>query len=739
MHLRNRLLLLILSVLLPAFVTAGVAIFYVYQEEQKSQEKAMVEAARAFALLVNTELQTKEWILRTLTKSPALANGDWHAFYDYAREISPSTETTIIVMRADGAQLLNTRRPFGAPLPKSTVSNLPELGRKRGDDNTLVSDVFVASVGKRFDFAIRVPVKVDDRLPYFLVMGVNAAELDRVMTAQGFPQQWIATIVDRQGKVVTRSRETAQYVGKPVSDYSRRILSSATEGVYPSVALDGVPVKVFFSHLALADWRAMISIPEADIRRSAVKAASFMAAGLVVLLAFSVLAARRLARLVTTPIYRLGVAAERLGRGEDVDYMPHGMREADTVGQIMVQASLKIQRANADLQQRVDEAVAATRHAERALLQSRKLEALGRLTGGIAHEFNNVLQTLTTCLQLAGLTTQEPRTRGLLQTGRKAVERAAELTRQLSAFGRIQDARIETVDLGERITGFLPLIAGTLPGDIAFHKHFEDAGPVTLDPLQLELALLNIALNARDAMPAGGILTLMVGKTTLIDGDHGLLSGEYAHIRMTDTGAGMTSEELSHAMDPFYTTKEIGKGSGLGLSQAYAFAVQAGGTLVLSSQSGKGTTVDIYLPKAAGPMSTSSAPASATENSRPSLNSGSILFVEDDPLVREAVIPALEEAGFMLRVAESGDQALDMLSENHGFDFLFSDVVMPGGISGIELAKEVKRRFPHMKIILATGYSDERVNIPGVHLLAKPYDVSSVIARLTHSAEAAQR
>ncbi|HEY8607726.1 MAG TPA: cache domain-containing protein [Noviherbaspirillum sp.] len=732
MHLRNRLLVLVLSVLIPAFIAATIAVAYVYQEEQGNREKALSEAARAFALVIDNELQTREAVLRTLALSPALAEGDWRAFYDYARQMAPTDESAIIVMLPNGEQLVNTRRPFGSPLPTRTVSNLFELASKHGDDKTLVSDVFVASVGKRHDFAISVPVVVGDGTPYILVMGINAAALNRTMAAQRFPQQWIATIVDRQGKVVARSRDPEQYVGKPVRDYSRKILAARMEGVYPSVTLDGVQVKAFFSRVPLADWRAIISLPESEIHRTSVQATAFLGTVIVVLLIFSVLAARAVARLVIAPIEELGRAAERLGRGDEVIYKPHGLREVDAVGEAVVQAGEKIQRSRSELRQRVDEAVEATKRVEGALLQSRKLEALGRLTGGIAHEFNNVLQTLTASLQLASLTTAEPRTRDLVQTSQKAVDRGVELTRQLGAFGRVQDARMETIALNERISGFLPLIRGALPTSIDFRPQLDhDVWPVRLDPLQLELALLNIAFNARDAMPEGGALVLDVNNASLQDGEHGLPSGDYVRVSMTDNGAGMRPEELARAVDPFFTTKPVGKGSGLGLAQAYAFANQAAGTLVLHSELGKGTRVEIFLPRASATPGAVT-PSSSAGMTAPDLQDGcSILFVEDDHLVREAIVPALEGAGFTVSVAPTGDHALAVLNGPASFDALFSDIVMPGRTNGIELATEARRRFPQMKIVLATGYSQERVDIPGVDLLAKPYDVDKAIRLLS--------
>jgi signal transduction histidine kinase len=731
MHIRNRLLMLVLSVLIPACIATAVAITYVYQEERKNQEKALIGGARSFALLVDNELQTREAILRTLAKSPVLAQGDLPGFHAYAKALAPTPETTIILKLPNGEQLLNTRVPFGSPLPKRGASDLPELTRKHGADFTVVSDMYVSSIGKSHNFAVQVPVKTNDGTSSFLAMGINAIELNKLMAAQRFPEQWIGTIVDRQGKVVARSRDPQQYVGMPIRDYSRRILESTSEGSYPSVTLEGIPVKAFFSPIPIAGWKVLISIPDAEIRRVAVRAATFLATILLILLVFAIVAARWVAHRVITPIEDLGKAAEGLGRGREVTYRAHGLREVDMVGHTIVQASKQIQRSTSELQQRVDEAVSATKRAERTLLQSQKLEALGRLTGGIAHEFNNLLQTLATSLQLVGMTTREPRTESLIQTSQKAVDRAAALTRQLSVFGRVQDARMETVDVKGQITGFLQLIEGALPGNIQFTVHFADElWPVTLDTLQLELALLNIALNARDAMPSGGILRLEVGNIAFCEPTHGLEPGDYVRLCMTDNGSGMTPEALSKALDPFYTTKAVGKGSGMGLTQAYGFATQTNGTLILRSVEGEGTTVDIYLPRATGPMVTSSASVHKDQAKEIAGTRGTILFVEDDRLVREAVVPALQAAGIDVLVTETGDDALAILESGRPIHALFSDIVMPGQTSGVDLAKIVRARFPEIKVILATGYSEQRLTLPGVQLLAKPYEITKAIELL---------
>jgi CheY-like chemotaxis protein len=261
----------------------------------------------------------------------------------------------------------------------------------------------------------------------------------------------------------------------------------------------------------------------------------------------------------------------------------------------------------------------------------------------------------------------------------------------------------------------------------------EDVWAVTVDPLQFDLALLNLAINARDAMPGGGRLTI-AARNCVLEPTHERSGGEYVLVSVIDTGTGMPPEVLAHALDPFFTTKEPGKGTGLGLAQAYAFATQSQGSIALSSTEGQGTRVDLYLPRSSLPLSPQ--PARSAQAEAPHAK-GRILFVEDDALVREAVAQGLEEAGFEVLVAANGERALAMIEAGLDVDAAFSDIVMPGRISGIDLAAILRERRPGLPVVLATGYTDQRVTVPGVQVLAKPYEIDQVVDLLASLAKRA--
>jgi signal transduction histidine kinase len=729
MRIRTRLLILILVILVPAFVAAVLAVWYVYQEERLAQETSVREAVRAFALVVDNELETKEGILHALANSPALARGDFDTFYRHVRSLAPTDETAIILIDLDGRQLINTRAPLGAPLPFRRASNIDGLMKRDGADRTIVSDLFVSAILHRHDFAIQVPVRVDGAIRYYLSMGVNAAILQNVLREQRFPAEWQATILDRNGKVVARSLDVEQYRGRSVSNMAMSLFAAHREGVFSNKNLAGIPVQAFYSTVPSSEWKVLVSIPTADLRRVPLHAATFLAAIMAMLLVLSSVAARWFARRAAIPIEYLGRSAEDLGAGREVHYQPQGIIEIDAVAQRMAEASRQILTAQAELERRVAEAVAASERAQSALVRGQKLEALGRLTGGIAHEFNNLLQTLTTALQLASLTASQPKVLSLVDTCKRTVSRATALTTRLGSFGRVQDARLLTVDPGDLVRGSVQLLRGVLrQGTRMEVLCADDPWPVTVDPVQFDLALLNLAINARDAMPDGGRLAIEVRNCTL-EPTVERTGGDYVRVSVTDTGTGMPPEVQARALDPFFTTKPPGQGSGLGLPQAYAFATQSRGWLTLSSAVGAGTTIDIYLPRSQQPLS---AVAARADGQAPGRGSGRVLFVEDDPLVREAVVRGLEDCGFDVMVAADGDKALAMLDAGLDADVVFSDIVMPGKVSGIDLAGLLRERRPGLPVVLATGYTDQRAVIPGVQVLAKPYEIDQLVELLSN-------
>lgn len=730
MRLKNQLFALTLSVLIPAFLAAALAVWYVYRGEELAQEARLMASARVFSHLVDSELKSRQRILQTIAHSPALAEGDLESFYAFAKNNAPTRDTTIILFDKTGRQLINTRAPFGASLPAQRASTMQALMERHGVMSPLVSDVFFAPLGKRFDFSIQVPYMERGEPRYFVAMGLNAASLQQLLLQQNLPPTWLSVIVDRNGVLVARSRDPEKFVGQPADTHLQQKFAAQISGVTASTTLDGVPVKTFFYRIPASDWTAVLSIPESEIRQSAVHLAIGFALSSLAILGLAWVFARQIGWGVVRRMQKLELAAESLGRGEKVSYTPQGLAEVDEVGRRIAHASDQLGTAQRDLELRVAHAVEETERAQRALLQGQKMEALGRLTGGIAHEFNNLLQTLATSLQLAKRAKDPDRVLSLLETCSKALKRAKTLTGQLSSFGRTQDSRLETVQLPKHLHDFRQLVDNVLPASVSLEVSIADeAWPVTIDPTQFELAFLNLVINAKDAMPGGGSISVTVTNESAVQPAAHLPTGDYLRVRFVDSGVGMTAEVASRALDPFFTTKEVGKGSGLGLPQAFGFARQAGGILLLDSEVGRGTCVDIYLPRASEAAAEPAAlPNAPLEMDRK--ESATLLFVEDDPLVRESVAPALEHAGYFVIMADNADAALACIDAGTKIDIVFSDVVMPGELNGIDLAKALRSRFPHIHVVLATGYSETRVTIPEVQVLSKPYDIADVLRLL---------
>ena len=361
--------------------------------------------------------------------------------------------------------------------------------------------------------------------------------------------------------------------------------------------------------------------------------------------------------------------------------------------------------------------------AREQLAMAQKMEAIGKLTGGIAHDFNNLLMIIGGSAQLFKrlLDPKLPRAIEALQS---AAKRGETLTRQLLTFSRRQHLSPTIVDLNASIRNIRPMIESSLRGNIVFKEKINPKlWPVKVDLAELELAIVNIAVNARDAMPNGGVFALTAENVTANEGagEDGQ-TGDFVAIEFGDSGMGIPPDLLSKIFDPFFTTKEVGKGSGLGLSQVYGFAHQAGGTVRAESKVGLGTAITIYLPSAAGLEIDAPKIAEAARAPRPM-----VLIVDDSAEVGEVTSSLFEHLGYDTMYCDSAEAALRVLADGTKIDLVFSDIVMPGTIDGVGLASEVQVRYPHLPVILTTGYSDAAQSAPpSLPILRKPFDADAL-------------
>jgi signal transduction histidine kinase/CheY-like chemotaxis protein len=387
-------------------------------------------------------------------------------------------------------------------------------------------------------------------------------------------------------------------------------------------------------------------------------------------------------------------------------------------------------RSLAAANDRLTAEIAERQRTEEALLQAQKLEAVGQLTSGVAHDFNNLLTGVLGNLELLERRLKNQESLRRLRAARLAAERGARLTHQLLAFSRKQRLAPTPLDLNRLVSEASDMLFRTIGATVRIETVLtEGLWPALVDPTQTELVLLNLAINARDAMPEGGRLTIRTANVSQGDAPADLAAGDYVLISVSDTGEGMSEEILRRAVEPFFTTKEPGKGSGLGLSMVHGVATQSGGGLHIDSRLGHGTTVNVYLPRARRVSAAAREPEtlSGAVHER-----ATIMVVDDDPDVREVAVSSLETLGYNMLAAENGAAALDLLARSGPVDLLVVDMAMPG-MNGVELIRRARERQADLRAMLVTGYADVSAFAPAESdlVLQKPYRLERLAENVT--------
>lgn len=405
-----------------------------------------------------------------------------------------------------------------------------------------------------------------------------------------------------------------------------------------------------------------------------------------------------------------------------------------------VDAESALHQLNETLEQRVADALAQRELAESALRQAQKMEAVGQLTGGLAHDFNNLLAGITGAFEMIARRLEQGRTSDVeryLAAGLGAAHRAAALTHRLLAFSRRQTLSPRTTEANRLLVDFAELVRRTVGPQIAVDVRTDPAlWPALVDANQLENALLNLCINARDAMPDGGRLSIETENISLDEAcavGRGLPPGDYVTITVSDTGVGIPEEDLDRVFEPFFTTKPTGRGTGLGLSMVYGFARQSDGIVRIRSRPGEGTQVRIYLPRHEGPAEIPR--ETGVHEPQPELPGATVLVVDDEPTVRMMMVDALDLIGVECLEAHDGPAALAMLERNPGIDLLVTDVALPGGLNGRQVADEARRRRSDLGVLFVTGYADSVIlqrdtMEPGIDILTKPFTIEDLQSRV---------
>jgi signal transduction histidine kinase/CheY-like chemotaxis protein len=403
-------------------------------------------------------------------------------------------------------------------------------------------------------------------------------------------------------------------------------------------------------------------------------------------------------------------------------HMEMRQRGAAELERLVTERTQELEAANAALHRQMGERA----DIEERLRHSQKIEAIGRLTGGVAHDFNNLLMVITGGLNM--LQRRPERRTEVIEAMQKAAARGARLTHQLLAFARRQELQPQPIDLKSYFEEISELLDRSLRGDVNVVTEIEaDVWPVHADPGELQLVILNLAVNARDAMPSGGTVTITVGNARDVS------TGDFVKITVSDTGTGMTPEVVQRVFEPFFTTKEVGKGSGLGLAQVHGFVAQTGGSVSIDSTPGVGTSVTLLLPRSEKSAAEALPKAADGTASEAPMTKGCVLLVEDEDEVAALVGEMLKELGYDVTRVASADAALGALANGRGIDVVFSDVMMPGSMNGLELSREIRRRQPMLPVLLTSGYADvikRDAQAEGIALLPKPYQLADLAAAI---------
>jgi signal transduction histidine kinase/CheY-like chemotaxis protein len=662
MRYRRPILLLVIAALLPLVILAsGLSVAWLLQRQETIENEALDRVERTAALL-ERELSAQIVPLQLLAQSPLLDGPiDARAFFDLAQRFRSERPLWAAVVLSDleGNRLVDVPAPVtGSPGKVVDGQSHDEVLRKRAP----VIGGILRGPRNRPAFAIRVPVIRNDRIVYVLSAVLEPGAISKLLLADDLPSGWLGGVVDAQGRLVARTAGPPELIGEPASASVREAVATSSGGLYEGFTLEGAATVTAFRVLPESGWSVHIGVPRsaflAPLRRSALLLVGAGALTLGLVLIFLVLLWREL-----------------------------GVR----------------------------------RRAEAALDERRRLEALGRITGGVAHDFNNLLMIVQGSAEAL---------RRRIPDGEKAAtytdaivaaaERGEALTRQLLAFAGRSSSEPATIRLQDRQGELATLIKQSTRGDINVSVSVPHGlWPVHVDVSALDIALINLAVNAREAMPDGGSAVLSARNKTLRPGDdEGTgLTGDFVAVSLRDSGHGIPPQHIGRIFEPFFTTKD--RGTGLGLSQVYGFANQAGGSVSVSS-TGKGTAVTLYLPRSEREPAPRSEPTAALDKARPSR--GRALLIEDNPDVARVVAGMLADVGFSVSAANGDAEAFAALERNGAFDLVLSDIVMEGA-SGLEIAREIRKRYPGLPIVLMTGYSEAwpKGSPDGLPVLAKPF------------------
>ncbi len=726
MSIRIRLLLLVLAVWLPAALALAWYASATYKREAEAARKNILQVGDSLMSAVERELIARATLAHTLSRTSAARDGDRERFGQEASAASAGSDSWVFL--ADRTTLLASTLASGKGTAGST-------GRRDGapfvtDEPRIFFTDAVGPPGQGKFLVMLTPVPGGDAVGFNVGVCFNTSVMQTVVSRFRYPERSVAAILDHDQLIVARSRNPEKWVGTWATGDVRVRAGAGKAGFAESVTLDGIPSLTYLTAPNRFGWTVVVALPKAALSEAARQVTLEVLAASALLLGMGLWLARIAARRISAPVLALKGAAARLGQDAVPPVLATGVSEADDVSIALHEAGLRAREASKVLEGRIEEAVRQAEQAQAKLLEGQKHEAIGRLTGGIAHDFNNLLQTISTSLQVLDKTTSDPRHRKVLESSMRACTRAADLVRQMLTFGRMQAQRPKPLHIRDFMLDHQELMLRAVGARVQLSASIEPGLPgVYVDPTQLELAMLNLLFNASQAMPDGGSVTV-TARIAERSETASLGTRPFVCIQVADDGPGMQPDVLARAFEPYFTTKPVGAGSGLGLAQVKSFARQSGGDVLLESGPARGTRACVLLPASDLPIAHEQRPAQETVAQRPL----KILMVEDDVLISSVVVPALEAEGHEVRLCLTADDALPILSEGEKFDVVFTDIVMPGKLSGLDLMNWCRDHRPTLATLVTSGYAKE-LQGSQVQVLNKPYGMQALLAALQRAVD----
>jgi len=727
-NIRVLLLLLVGAVWLPAVVGFGLLARSTYIREADGARNDVRRLADNVNLLVERELDKRLVTARTLGASAALARRNFAQFYEEASAATRGT-TDWVVLVDRTQQVVNTHMAYEGFKPLSRGANSTFIV---GDPAVFYTESTpTARVPGLGAFAAELSASPPG---YNVIVAFEPQVVQSVVAAVPYADSTLAAVINQNQTIIARSREPEKWIGKTASPIIRERVHEAAGSFVESVTLDGVPSLTYVSRPNRHGWNVVIALPQAALARSAERLTMQALAASGVLMLFGLGIALFFTRRLSAVVVKLRSAAAMVGTGQVPPPVSTGVAEMDDIGVALHRSAVLAADATRTLEAKVQEAVDTAKSAQAKLLQSQKLEAMGRLTGGVAHDFNNLLAIINTNLHIQKVKHPDQAHDGHLQAMGRAIRSGVQLTRQLLSFSRKQSLHPESIPLGTWLPALSALIRSTLGRQNELEIAVDEGvPPVLVDAAELELALINLAVNARHAMPNGGAFRITATAhedENPQDGGGGRRS--FVEICAIDQGVGIAPDVLPHVIEPFYTTRERGVGSGLGLAQVNGFCEQAGGTLHIDTALGRGTRVCMRLP--AAPRDAGRQDAGPASEANDTLLRGRLLLVEDNTDLADSMQALLGASGLDVVRARSAQEALEFIADldRQSPDVVLSDIAMPGGLTGIDLALQLRTTHPLLPVLLTTGFADkmELAVQSGFDVLQKPVDPRTLLERL---------